>query len=175
MQQYEYHFVVISNPDGYAYTRQERNWRKNRRDYGGSCQGVDINRNFAYRWSQVGSSSNPCTEVYHGPSAASELETVAIQNHMASIGSRARYFLDVHSYYPCWSSVIGYAAGVYPPNYSSEVIPLMDKAQAAIRAVNGVDFATGTAADILGKWSLFSLLICFSPQCCFRRRVWRNR
>jgi hypothetical protein len=58
-------------------------WRKNRRpafckqQYFNRicCSGVDLNRNFDWFWSITGSSSDPCHETYHGPSAFSEPES----------------------------------------------------------------------------------------------------
>jgi len=67
--------LVFTNPDGYEYTwKGDRMWRKNRRK-DVICHGVDLNRNFADHWNQGGSSGNPCSDTYHGKSAASEPET----------------------------------------------------------------------------------------------------
>src|SRR5882757_9466303 len=51
-------FVISANPDGYDYTFDpagDRQWRKNLRDVNGdgaitTGDGVDLNRNFAYKW-----------------------------------------------------------------------------------------------------------------------------
>ena len=47
VDQYDWKFVPISNPDGYVYTwTTDRLWRKNRVTNAGSpCIGVDANRN----------------------------------------------------------------------------------------------------------------------------------
>src|SRR5690606_21351726 len=61
-------FVPVSNPDGYDFTCTEgqRLWRKNLRDNNGDGQittgdGVDLNRNYPYKWGydNEGSSPNP--------------------------------------------------------------------------------------------------------------------
>ena len=46
----------------YEYTRtNDRYWRKNRgRNPGSSCIGVDLNRNWGYKWGGKGASTNPC-------------------------------------------------------------------------------------------------------------------
>ena len=80
-------FVLVANPDGYQYTfDHERLWRKNLRDNNGDGQitvgdGVDPNRNFVDHWGydNEGSSNEPFSETYRGPSPASEPETQAMQ------------------------------------------------------------------------------------------------
>ena len=71
---YEIWIVPLINPDGYSYDREDpsRFWRKNLRDNNDdnvidSCDGVDPNRNYPFEWNTVGSSNNPCSQVYHGP------------------------------------------------------------------------------------------------------------
>jgi len=72
--------VPMVNPDGVQYVFDVFSmWRKNRMDYGGSCIGVDLNRNYPYLWGPGCGSSSICTSnVYRGPSSASELETAAM-------------------------------------------------------------------------------------------------
>ncbi|HET9737667.1 MAG TPA: M14 family zinc carboxypeptidase [Solirubrobacteraceae bacterium] len=82
-------FVCMANPDGYEYTFTPGNrlWRKNMADndrdgvYGEVNDGVDPNRNFPVNWGldDEGSSPDPTSETYRGPSAASEPETQAMQ------------------------------------------------------------------------------------------------
>ena len=76
----EIYVVLCVNPDGYEYNRSIAPgggglWRKNRRNNGGGVFGVDLNRNYPFQWAVAGSSSNPDSDIYHGPSAASEPET----------------------------------------------------------------------------------------------------
>ncbi len=81
-------FVLSANPDGYDYTFQSpatRLWRKNLRDNNGDGKitpgdGVDLNRNFPYKWGydNEGSSPRPGSETYRGPAPASEPETRAL-------------------------------------------------------------------------------------------------
>ncbi len=87
--------LVTANPDGHA--RNETNflyWRKNANpenqgictpDYQGNGYGTDLNRNSSFGWGGAGSSGEPCYEIYHGKSPASDLETQAIQNYVASL------------------------------------------------------------------------------------------
>ena len=86
----ELYFVPVVNPDGYLYnqvldpTNGQGFWRKNRKN----GNGVDNNRNYDYHingdpnngsWGGPGASNNPGSEVYHGPSAFSEVENQAIK------------------------------------------------------------------------------------------------
>ena len=82
-------FVCVNNPDGYEFTFTEgnRNWRKNLRDNDGdgkitSADGVDPNRNFRTHWGldDEGSSPDPASDTYRGPSAGSEPETKAMED-----------------------------------------------------------------------------------------------
>lgn len=79
----EYIVIPVVNPDGYEYTwTHNRLWRKNMAPsiFG---QGVDLNRNFDSHWGSRGSKI-PISDTYCGPRAASEPETVAIQNFFHS-------------------------------------------------------------------------------------------
>uniref|UniRef100_A0A182UEK2 Peptidase M14 domain-containing protein n=1 Tax=Anopheles melas TaxID=34690 RepID=A0A182UEK2_9DIPT len=70
--------VPLPNPDGYMYTRLERLWRKNRAAQQDNATGVDLNRNFAYKWelNLNEEDDDPHKETYRGPSAFSEVETL---------------------------------------------------------------------------------------------------
>jgi murein tripeptide amidase MpaA len=82
-------FVCVANPDGYEYTFTEGNrlWRKNLADNNNDgvitaqADGVDPNRNYSENWGRddEGSSSDPISETYRGPSPASEPETKAME------------------------------------------------------------------------------------------------
>ncbi|MFI5682752.1 M14 family zinc carboxypeptidase [Streptomyces sp. NPDC051636] len=98
-------FVLSANPDGYDYTFKNsdtRLWRKNLRDINGdgvvsTGDGVDLNRNFAYKWGydDEGSSPNPTSETYRGPSPESEPETKALDGLEKRIGFT--YGINYHS------------------------------------------------------------------------------
>ncbi|OGU68636.1 MAG: hypothetical protein A2W30_03865 [Ignavibacteria bacterium RBG_16_36_9] len=82
----EIYCVPCFNPDGYEYNRlTDPNgggyWRKNRRNNGSGCYGIDLNRNFGYMWGydNIGSSPDPCSETYRGALAFSEPESQAIR------------------------------------------------------------------------------------------------
>ncbi|POX53291.1 zinc carboxypeptidase [Streptomyces sp. Ru71] len=98
-------FVLSANPDGYDYTFKDastRLWRKNLRDVNGdgvisTGDGVDLNRNFAYKWGydDEGSSPNPTSQTYRGAAPASEPETRALDAFEKRVGFR--YAINYHS------------------------------------------------------------------------------
>ncbi|MEU8969788.1 M14 family zinc carboxypeptidase [Streptomyces monashensis] len=98
-------FVLSANPDGYDYTFKSpgtRLWRKNLRDVNGdgvigAGDGVDLNRNFPYKWGydDEGSSPDPASETYRGASPGSEPETRALDDLEKRVGFR--YAVNYHS------------------------------------------------------------------------------
>ncbi|QDU65760.1 M14 family metallopeptidase [Engelhardtia mirabilis] len=109
----ELYFVPVVNPDGYVYNQQIAPgggglWRKNRRDNGDGTMGVDLNRNYPFKWGydSLGSSGDTFDVTYRGPSPASEPET---QNMVAFIQSRQfETALSTHTYSNLWLSPWGY-------------------------------------------------------------------
>lgn len=74
--------LPVANPDGYEYTfTNDRLWRKTRSPQAGGAFGVDMNRNHRQNWGldEVGSSSDPTSDIYRGPSPASEIEVRNIE------------------------------------------------------------------------------------------------
>ncbi|MGI5395515.1 M14 family zinc carboxypeptidase [Streptomyces sp. CA-251251] len=98
-------FLLSANPDGYDYTFEDtdnRLWRKNLRDNNGdgtigTGDGVDLNRNFAYKWGydDEGSSPNPTSQTYRGDGPNSEPETQALDAFQKRIGFT--YGINYHS------------------------------------------------------------------------------
>lgn len=114
----DWHFLPVANPDGYEFSQKEnRLWRKNRaRNSQSNCFGVDLNRNFGYKWGGKGTSKSPCSEIFSGPSPFSEPESNSIRKYLESLNRSLDAFLSIHSYgqyilYP-W----GYDTAV-PPNF----------------------------------------------------------
>ncbi|MFA9269313.1 MAG: M14 family zinc carboxypeptidase [Baekduiaceae bacterium] len=97
-------FVPVANPDGYDYTFEpgQRLWRKNLRDNNGDGQitpgdGVDLNRNNPTKWGydNEGSSPDPASETFRGPSPGSEPETKALDRFVGRVGFE--FFVNYHS------------------------------------------------------------------------------
>ncbi|WP_025618412.1 M14 family metallopeptidase [Salinispora cortesiana] len=97
-------FLPVVNPDGYdhTFTPGNRLWRKNLRDNDGDGQittadGVDLNRNWGYKWGydNEGSSPDPNSNTYRGPSPNSEPETQALDQLFRRVGFE--FFVNYHS------------------------------------------------------------------------------
>ncbi|MCK5805981.1 MAG: proprotein convertase P-domain-containing protein, partial [Lentisphaeria bacterium] len=101
--------VPVVNPDGATYVHNTQPmWRKNRSHNCDPFPGVDLNRNFAWNYRQCSGSDDTCSsDVYHGPSAASEIETQTMQALMQEL--RPMYYINYHTYgeYILWSSGCG--------------------------------------------------------------------
>lgn len=98
---YRWFIIPVANPDGYVYTHNiDRLWRKNRSPNANNafCPGTDINRNFQFHWGEVGTSSNPCSSVYGGRNASSELETQAMQKILSRYRRSILLYFSLHAY-----------------------------------------------------------------------------
>ena len=111
-------FMPVSNPDGYdfTFTPGNRLWRKNLRDNNGDGQitigdGVDPNRNFATQWNydKEGSSDDPASDTYRGPSPGSEPETKAMDGLQRRIGFE--FQVNYHSFGPLILYPLGLPGG----------------------------------------------------------------
>ena len=83
----ELYFLPVVNPDGYVYNEKISPkgggmWRLNRRNNGNGIFGVDLNKNYGYKWGydNIGSSPNPQSEMYRGKGPFSEPETQTIRD-----------------------------------------------------------------------------------------------
>uniref|UniRef100_A0A914YHP7 Peptidase M14 carboxypeptidase A domain-containing protein n=1 Tax=Panagrolaimus superbus TaxID=310955 RepID=A0A914YHP7_9BILA len=137
------------NPDGYEYSRtKDRHWRKTRSGPRQGCYGVDPNRNFSFKWMVSGSSTNPCSETYAGPTPFSEIETKNLKNFLVPHNDTIKAYLTLHSYgenilYP-WA----YAVEEYPPDVN-DLIALGHEMYSAIKAVHGTKYTVGDSGDTL--------------------------
>ncbi|MFQ5722624.1 MAG: M14 family metallopeptidase, partial [Candidatus Aminicenantales bacterium] len=75
--------IPLLNPDGLEYSIHfYRYWRKNRRNNGDGSYGVDLNRNYSYKWGLDNEGSSPLSfsNVYRGKYPFSEPETQAVRD-----------------------------------------------------------------------------------------------
>ena len=94
---YELWLIPAVNPDGLEYVfNANSNWRKNRKDNGGSY-GVDDNRNYSFMWGLCGStSSTPSSDTYRGAAPESEEEIQTMEALFAR--EKPLIYLSYHSY-----------------------------------------------------------------------------
>ncbi|VDM44471.1 unnamed protein product [Toxocara canis] len=109
--------MPVLNPDGYSYTwTTNRMWRKTRSGPHNGCYGVDLNRNWDFKWLASGSSSFSCSFVYAGPSAFSEPESRYLAEFLSANNETIRAYFDIHAYGEFMMFPYGYAP-VLPENY----------------------------------------------------------
>ena len=99
----ELFFVPCLNPDGYVYNQSIAAngggmWRKNRKRNSSSSYGVDLNRNYSFKWGfdNAGSSPTTTSDTYRGLSAFSEPETKAVRDFI--ISKPFKLILSYHAY-----------------------------------------------------------------------------
>jgi len=105
----EFWLVPTQNPDGHVYVEQgHSSWRKNRRDNGNGTHGVDLNRNYGFKWGydNIGSSPFSSSETYRGTGPFSEPESQAIRQLCTSHNFAVA--LSYHSYGRLWLFPWGY-------------------------------------------------------------------
>ena len=140
--------VPIVNPDGLEYSiHVYRYWRKNRRANADGTYGVDINRNYGYRWGfdNIGSSGTPGSDIYRGTGPFSEPETTAVRDLFTGHDFRAA--ISFHSY----SQTI-----LYPWGYTTDPAPddaglgaIAATMSGLMAAVNGTVYVHGQASRAL--------------------------
>jgi len=94
------YIIPMVNPDGAEFdiaTGQYRSWRKNRRRNSNGTFGVDLNRNYDYKWGTVGISHNPSSDTYCGTGPFSEPETQALKTFIES-KSNLTTVLSLHTF-----------------------------------------------------------------------------
>ncbi|XDV52977.1 hypothetical protein PO909_021605 [Leuciscus waleckii] len=143
LNKYDIFLEIVTNPDGYAYTHSsDRMWRKTRKpNPGSSCVGVDPNRNWDARFGGPGSSSNPCSETYRGPSAHSEPEVKAIVDFVKSHGN-LKAFVSIHSYYQLLLYPYGYKST--PAKDQAELHELARKAISELQSLYNTSYRYGS-------------------------------
>jgi len=141
--------IPILNPDGFRYSwTSDRFWRKNRRNNGGGVFGVDLNRNFPAGWGTQGSSGNPSSDIYRGPSPLSEPESRALRDLIAGDGSIVAH-IDYHSYSQLVLFPTGYIGA--PPVPEPDDLNMTDLAfemAGAIRETTGEVYIAQQSIDL---------------------------
>ncbi|XP_042551983.1 carboxypeptidase A4 isoform X1 [Dipodomys spectabilis] len=132
--------LPVANPDGYVYTHtQNRFWRKTRSlNPGSRCIGTDPNRN--WNASFAGASDNPCSEVYHGPHANSEVEVKSVVDFIQKHGN-FKCFIDLHSYSQLLMYPYGYSMKKAPD--AEELDDVARQAAEALASLSGTKYQVG--------------------------------
>ncbi len=92
--------VPMINPDGAMHDikgRRYKMWRKNMRKERNDLYGVDLNRNYGYKWGTGGSSSSRRSDVFMGPKPFSEPETIAVKDFLEE-NEHIKIVLSYHTF-----------------------------------------------------------------------------
>lgn len=166
----EIYIIPMVNPDGAMYDiegQRYKMWRKNRRVNSRGNYGVDLNRNYGYGWGTGGSSTNPSSDVYMGPSAFSEPETKAIRDFFIA-HSNVTIALSFHTF----SELILYPWGGKEEGVGGTDEVLFKKMASDIAAMNHYEpmqsselyIASGDTCDWLyGQLHVYCLTFELSP------------
>ncbi|RWS21637.1 hypothetical protein B4U80_07146, partial [Leptotrombidium deliense] len=156
IKNHSFHFLLLTNPDGYQFTwTHNRLWRKNRSpgkfNLWYDCSGIDLNRNFDVSYATLGSTDNQCDYTYHGKYAFSELETQAIRNYVINLTKRTNIdiYFSVHSFAQIW--LYPYAFTDETPENNDDYIRLSKLAMKAISDTNGEKYSFGRVAKVMYK------------------------
>lgn len=117
------------NPDGFWHSQNVyQMWRKNRSPNADGSYGVDLNRNYSYKWGGTGSSTSPRSDTYHGTGPFSEPEMAAFRDFL--LKRQAVTLISGHTH----GQWLLYAWG-----YKSELIPdsELGRIAEAMAAMNG--------------------------------------
>ncbi|XP_077999125.1 carboxypeptidase A2-like [Glandiceps talaboti] len=151
LDKYDMYILPTLNPDGYDYTWDvNRLWRKTRsKNMNSECVGTDPNRNWRVGFGGPGTSTNPCSLIYHGPYLHSESEVKIATDFILEKSKTQKFvfFMDIHSYSQYYLNPHGYKYE-HPIDYDDHMA-LGNAFAAATEAVNGTEYIVGTPPDIL--------------------------
>jgi len=144
----DWYIVPVLNPDGYVYTwTADRLWRKTRSpNQGSTCVGTDPNRNWDFQWATGGSSSNPCTETFHGRSAFSEREMQTFSAFGNAIPN-LRVYIDYHAFSQLYMRPWGYTTAA--PADESSMAAMGNACASAISNRHRMTYRSGRIAVII--------------------------
>ncbi|KAH8078719.1 peptidase M14 [Cristinia sonorae] len=164
LNHFDFHIVIVPNPDGYIYTwEKDRLWYKNRQVIGPSerCLGIDMNRNWGYKWKPEArfpalkkkkkptSPVDPCAPWYPGHRPFESPEVNNIANWITTLPN-LRAFVDLRSYGQMLSSPYSYSCKRAPKDAEDQIEAAMGAARST-KAVHGTVFTTGRLCEMLYK------------------------
>jgi len=149
LSKYDFYILPVFNVDGYEYTHTgNRMWRKTRSE-GTPCMGADPNRNWDSHWGGAGTSGNPCSDIYRGKAAFSEIEVKQVAHKLTELAHSVgvKSYWNIHAY----SQLV-----LYPWSYTSkrakdyaEINRVATVFADGIKKINGKRFRPGQPSRIL--------------------------
>lgn len=170
---FQLYFVPVVNPDGYLFNQANSPqgggmWRKNRRNNGGGTFGVDLNRNFGYKWGldNIGSSPTPSSETYRGTAPFSEPETTNLKIFCEA--HDIKIALNYHSYSNLLLWPWGYTPQLTPDNetFAAFAALMTRDSKYTIGPANTTIYATNGNSDdyMYGDTQGKNAIFAFTPE-----------
>jgi hypothetical protein len=100
-----------------------------------------------FHWGEAGASDKYCSDIYHGPSPASEIEVSTLQDTICGLNDTIVGYVDFHSYSQLWMSSWSYTEEV-SPDYDQQN-GLSAVAVAAIKDTHGVTYGYGPTSIVI--------------------------
>lgn len=147
VERFDWYIFPHFNPDGYVYTHTtDRLWRKTR-SKGLVCDGADPNRNWGFRWMEIGASKEECSSNFGGKTEFSEVEAKSLSEYLLTLKGKIHTYISFHAHgqllmYP-------YAAiKENAPNHEH----LQRIGEAAVRALSkryGTQYTLGSTYEVI--------------------------
>ncbi|KAF8483597.1 hypothetical protein DFH94DRAFT_722874 [Russula ochroleuca] len=158
LERHNFYIVPVPNPDGYVYTwERDRFWYKNRLqlDPKARCIGVDMNRNWGYKWKAKSNEfqadksgrKDPCSDWYPGNRPFQAPEVNNMENYFSRL-PRLKGFLDLRSYGQMLSIPFSYSCKKSPKDAEDQLEAISGAAH-AIKKSHGMQFTTGALCSTL--------------------------
>ena len=154
----DWYFMPVMNPDGYVHSNKtDRCWRKSRSCYdrfclyGKKCTGVDLNRNWGYKWNL--GDDFPCSNQYRGSKPFSEIETRNVRDFILAHKDKIMFFNTLHSYGQY--IILPWSYTNKPPTYPTynRTFELAQKGNEAMRKVHGTNYTIGNGKDLINYYA----------------------
>ncbi|XP_061384542.1 uncharacterized protein LOC116773062 [Danaus plexippus] len=148
-KKYTWILIPVVNPDGYDYSMKvDRLWRKNRRKTSNATIGVDLNKNFKYRFCEYGGSKDTSSAYYCGPQAFSEPETLAMSKFIHFNRHQLNFYFAFHAYGQ--KIIIPYSDRVQHIENFAEMENYGKQAILKMYKLYGIKYGIGTIYDVYG-------------------------
>uniref|UniRef100_A0AAG5DGV0 Peptidase M14 domain-containing protein n=1 Tax=Anopheles atroparvus TaxID=41427 RepID=A0AAG5DGV0_ANOAO len=172
--QFRFIIIPVANPDGYVYSwERDRFWRKNRARQWQGTVGVDLNRNFGYKWHKVYhiAETEPAEETYRGPTAFSEVESKIIKKAMLWLRQWLVLFVDLHS--PGQTILYPWGFTKRPAREENQLRAVAAAAAEAIKNEAGTTYQYGSLSELQGSVGGTALDYCHAidVNACFGLEV----
>ncbi|CAF4088987.1 unnamed protein product [Rotaria sordida] len=126
----------------------DRLWRKTRSKTSVPfCYGADPNRNWDHHWCERGASSDPCSDLFCGEKAFSEIEIAQVAKFIASQRDTIVNYINFHAYSQMWMSPWGYTT-MRPAQFKLQDDGSI-QAITALTAVHSTKYLHGSVAETI--------------------------